>query len=243
MGVMRRFYMGWSVALPALLQAQQTIVNLPSADQTPEGRLFFLHESQVRAWDPQPYWATTNFLVYGLTGSIELCLTQYQLGVPRQPYGAVAAGYKGTRQFLRRVAPQWELKLTGGQMFALSTTGKGFGVWSYAIGSFVLPYLHTRLAGGISLGPRVIFGTLDGTHWLGVSTVHFIGSVEQPVTKSLKLVAEWFSGQNHEFAYFVPGINYHVEDWIFVLAYKIANDEDSHYSNGLIIEVGYFFDL
>lgn len=223
------------------LFGQQTIINLPSADQTPKGKFFALHESQVRAWQPGQYWATTNFFTYGVSDEFELCLTQYQLGLPAQPYAAVGVGYKYTTPSFAFLPEHLELKLTLGQMLTFSATGKGVGVWSYALGSFRVPLLETRLAAGVSFGPRASFGTTGQIGFLGVSTVHFVCSFEQPLTEHINLLGEWFSGDNHENAYFIPGINYHSKDIILILGYKIANTREGQISNGFVLEIGRFF--
>lgn len=221
--------------------AQQTIINLPSADQTPAGKFFVLHESQARVWQPNPYWSTTNFLVYGVSHQFELCLTQYQFGVPAEPYGAIGIGYKYTAALFAEALSDLELKWTAGQMLAFSTTGKGVDVWTYLLGSFRLPYLATRLAAGISFGARPIFGTTGTLGFLGVSTTHFIASFEQPLGEHFTLVAEWFAGTSHEQAYFIPGLTYHSKALVVIVGYKIANSADKQILNGFVIEFGKFF--
>ncbi|MFY7950297.1 MAG: hypothetical protein ACOVRP_13875, partial [Gemmatimonas sp.] len=49
----------------APIYAQQTVINAPSVDQTPKGRVFALHESQVRTWGDTSFWQTTHFVTYG----------------------------------------------------------------------------------------------------------------------------------------------------------------------------------
>ncbi|MDX2130409.1 MAG: hypothetical protein SFU91_15340 [Chloroherpetonaceae bacterium] len=213
------------------LQAQQTIINLPSADQTPKGKWFFLHESQIRTTDPT-YWITTNFLTYGLTDEIELAATQYQFGTPRQPYTAIGFGYKGTKQFFETSLPEWELKLSFGQMFPISTTGRGVGIWTYGFGSFRLPYLKTRLALGMGYGPRQNFG---------ISVLHTTASFEQPLFAHINFLGEWFSGSVHENAFFIPGLNYHAGNLILILGYKISNLANFNANDGIVFEVGWFF--
>ena len=43
------------------LSEQQTISNMPSVEQTDRGRVFALHESQVRNLDDVSFWYTKNF--------------------------------------------------------------------------------------------------------------------------------------------------------------------------------------
>lgn len=215
---------------PAALRAQQTIINVPSIDQTPKGHVFALHESQVRAWGDGRYWLSTNFLTYGLTDRIELATTFYNLGSVAAPNSAIGVGWKAMQPVLATRAPLWELKLGAGQMLQTNLRGKGVGVWNYAHGSARVPGLGLRLTTGISAGPRQLFGR---------NTVHFTGAYELPITKEIALLGEWWSG-THELADFVPGINYHTKALVVILGYKLSNAPGTA-TDGLIVEVGRTF--
>jgi hypothetical protein len=220
---------------------QQTIVNLPSADQTQQGHLFVLHETQARPWSPDGYWRSTNFITYGITNSFEACLTAYNLDFlgANKPYTALGFGYKFAHQFLREEEPDLEIKLTGGQMLTTSLDGLGTGLWSYAHASMRLPGLHTRIAAGLSNGSRQIFGGYSEL-FLSKEHINFIASIEHPITKEWGVVCEWFSG-DHEMGDLVPGVIFHSKslDLVLVLGYKIGNSGGS--SNGIIFEIGKTF--
>lgn len=230
-------------ALPAA--AQQTIINVPSVDQTKDGRFFVLHESQVRDWDGHSYWLTTNFLTYGVTERFEVAATLYNVGTPAQTNRALGLGWKTAQPILAHTLPDWELKLGAGQMLPINLAGQGAGLWSYGQASFRLPGVGLRLTGGISHGPRQLFGQ---------NTTHFIGSYELPlqglgdaiggpvgrVVADMALLGEWWSG-NHEFADFVPGLNWHNKDgWVVILGYKFSNARGTA-GDGIIFEIGKTF--
>lgn len=227
-----------AVLIPAIIYAQQTLINLPSADITPRKRLFVLHETQARLWDPHPYWATSNFLVYGLSSTVELGATLYEVGFPMPEFSTLAMGYKWSQPILRKSLPRWHLRTVLGQMITFSLRGHGKGLWTYSMGSVQIPDFKTRIAAGITFGPRALFGGEAPAELLGINTVAFIGSAEQPVTDWLDLVVEWFSGEGHEFAYLIPGVVLHAGDWTFVLGYKIANSEEEEETESLVMEVG-----
>jgi len=254
----------WCVIVLALsavpVFAQQTIVNLPSADQTPAGHFFFLHESQARPWDPDTFWNATNFLTYGVTNTFELCLTTYNLEIagnaPRKPYSAVGFGYKTAQPLFHDALEQaglseLEPKATFGQMVTVSLDGLGSGLWSYGHLSFRLPVLHTRLAAGISMGSRQIFGG-EARQFIATNKINFIGSIEHPITKEFGLVAEWFAGE-HEMGDLVPGFIYHNKqhEFVIILGYKISNSSMAEGNpfgttllrrgNGIIFEIGKTF--
>jgi hypothetical protein len=249
--------------------AQQTIINVPSVDQTPRGRVFFLHESQVRDWGGESYWQTTHFLTYGLTRRVELAATVYNVGTPLKRAANVGVGWKAALPLAERggrgprhapphapphgpdLAPphapgwrRWEPTLGAGQMVPVSLRGEGAGLWSYAQASVRLPGLGTRLTGGVSNGPPNLFGR---------HTTHFIGSYEQPLgavarrlpgrlgaaVGHMSLLGEWWSGR-HELADFVPGVNYHHRKLVVILGYKLGNAPGTR-GDGVIVEIGRTF--
>ena len=207
--------------------AQQTIINVPSLDQTPRGKHFALHESQLRHWGGRSYWYTTNFYTRGITDRLELAATVYNLGAPTSRYTAGSLGYKTAMPIgwrpLARLRPQAGF----GQMLHWSLRGRGADVWSYAQGAVTLPRLGTRLMAGVSRGTPQVFGK---------RSAHFIGSYEQPLGKHIALLGEWWAGR-HEFGDFVPGFNVHAGSWVLVGGYKFSNKPGTA-TDGMILEVG-----
>jgi len=227
------------------VRAQQTIINVPSIEQTKAGKAFFLHESQLRNWDGNRYWLTTNFFTYGVSERFEVALTTYNLGTPVKANQAIGLGWKTAQPVLAERLPKWELKLGAGQMLPINLRDGRAGLWSYGQASARLPKMGTRLMAGISHGPANLFGR---------HTTHFIGSVEQPLTglgnriggplgaviADTALVAEWFSG-SHEFGDFVPGVNWHNDQgWVVILGYKFSN-KPGRRDDGVIFEIGKTF--
>jgi hypothetical protein len=210
--------------------AQQAIVNMPSADITPAGQVFLMHETQVR---PQPsgrYWYGTNFFTYGVGKNTELAVTTYNHGTPAAPNSAVGIGFKSAIPLFKERAANYEIKLTVGQMLIINTSQRGLGSFSYAHSSFKIPKSQTRITGGISVGTRELFKK---------NTAHFIGAIEQKLNKRFYLVAEWFAGR-HDFGFFVPGVLYHpTPRTVVVVAYKIPN-HPANGKAGIVAEFGIF---
>ncbi|OYT73206.1 MAG: hypothetical protein CFK52_02785 [Chloracidobacterium sp. CP2_5A] len=213
-------------------QAQQAIVNLPSADITPKGRHFLMHETQWRPQNPGRYWYATNFYCYGIGKNTELALTTYNSGTPQAPNENIGVGFKTAVPLFQKKSSQLEVKLTFGQMLTYNLRGAGLGGFTYSHGSLVLPKTHTRLTAGVSFGTRNLFKK---------NTVHPIAAVEQPIIKHrLYLLGEWFYGK-HDFGFFTPGVLYHpAKDHIIVVAYKIPN-HPANGKSGLVFEYGFFF--
>ena len=228
----------FGLALASMARAQQAIVSLPSADITPEGQGFVMHETQARFWDPKPYWNTTHFITYGLDENIELAATLFNVGVPWPNQASVALGFKANSPLFAAEAREWNVTLTYGAMGLVSLVENHHGYWLYALGSVRLPTLRTRLAAGFSYGTRQLFG---------VDTPSFMASIEQPVPgtdEHLQVVAEWFSG-DHDLANLIFGLTYHPDHtWIFVLGWKIPTASSAVWSQhkmGLVAEIGLFF--
>lgn len=227
---------------PRAAASQQTVINAPSVDQTPVGRVFALHESQVRAWGDTSYWQTTHFVTYGVTRHLELAVTAYNIGTPLKRLAALGVGWKGAVEIpgLATRARTWEPKVGAGQMVAVPLRGERLGVWSYLQASARVPRLRTRLMAGVSDGPPAMFGK---------ATTHFMGSFEQPLAAlpgrlghalhDVTLLGEWWAGQ-HEFADFVPGFNWHRGKTVVIVGYKLANAPGTR-GDGIVFEIGRTF--
>lgn len=212
--------------------AQQAVVNLPSADITPKGRHFLMHETQWRPQNPGRYWYATNFYCYGIGKNTELALTIYNSGTPQAPNENVGVGFKTAVPLFQKKHPKLEVKWTFGQMLTYNLRGAGLGGFTYSHGSLVLPKTHTRLTAGVGFGTRSLFKK---------NTVHPIAAFEQPIIKHrLYLLGEWFYGK-HDFGFFTPGVLFHpAKDHIIVVAYKIPN-HPANGKSGLVFEYGFFF--
>lgn len=235
----------YAVLAVAPAHAQQTIINVPSVDQTKEGRTFFLHESQLRDWGGNSFWQTTHFFTHGVTNRLEVAATFYNIGVPAAPNQAVGIGWKTAQPIPGERFAEWELKVGGGQMVQFNLRDSGVGLWSYGQTSIRVPGLGLRLMAGISHGPREVFGQ---------NTTHAIASFEQPlkglgdvigggfgkVVGEMTLLGEWWSG-DHELADFVPGLNWHGKDGsVVIVGYKLSNVPGTE-TDAIIIEIGKTF--
>lgn len=226
-----------------LASAQQAIVTLPSADITPTGKLFFMHETQARAWSDAPYWSGTYFTTYGLTPGFELAATVFDVGV----YGggkvgnpSLALGGKGRLELFEGALPALDLCVVSGAMVVVALDGDGVGHWLYSSLSGKLPWLDTRLSVGASHASAELYGP-------GFDTLSFTASVEQPIpgVHGLSLVAEWFSGR-HDLSNFIGGVTWHPNPtWIFVAGWKVPTQDGTIKidEQALVLEVGLFLPL
>jgi hypothetical protein len=207
--------------------AQQTIINVPSADVTPAGKLFLQHESQYRWWKPGQYWFGTHYAALGIGHNTELDCTLFNVTSPASNNISLGVGFKKIFPILPKRLPEEELKLVVGEMVPISLEGQSVGNWTYVEGSFRLPRLHTRITAGVSTGTKQIF--FD-------NMVCFLGGIEQPITKKLTAFTEWYSG-THTFGYLIPGFSYSLPLGLnFYCGYQIPNSLEVSRS-GLVMEM------
>jgi hypothetical protein len=207
---------------------QQAIINMPSADITPKGATFMMHETQWRQWNPGRYWLGTNFFAQGIGLNTELAVTSWNTGTPAAPNHAVGVGFKSAIPLATGVN---EHKLTVGTMAVFNLAGQGMGNFTYSHYSFRLPKYRTRLTMGGWFATEELFKRTTG---------NILGGIEHPLSKKWILVAEYFKGQ-HDFGFVVPGILYHpTPRQIIVIGYKIATDPRNGKA-GFVLEYGFFF--
>ena len=235
--------MSWSsgflviVLIPSASAAQRAIISMPSADTTPAGEVFVMHESQARPWAPGPYWNTTHFFTFGVGNGFELTATLFNVEAPITDRPGLALGFKMTKPLLTEALPTSSVAVTFGMKAVISLAGQGTGHWLYGHLSARLPVLRTRVAAGWSHATSQLFK---------VEKLVFIGSIEQPLgTEKLNAVAEWFSGQ-HDLGNFVAGVTFHPNhSWIFVLGFKVptSGPEYGAGKHAFIAEVGFLWDV
>ncbi|MBY0405604.1 MAG: hypothetical protein K2X66_17005 [Cyanobacteria bacterium] len=211
--------------------AQQTVFNVPSADITPEKKIFLQHESQFRPWQPGGFWLGTHYASYGIGHHTEIDTTLYNVSKPASKNITLGIGFKTAFPLFEKRFPERELKLTIGQMLPISLEGKGVGNWSYGTLSGRLPKLKTRLTAGYSTGTKQIFGR---------TPVGFIGAVEQPLTQRLSLITDWYSG-THGNGFLITGLSYAFPQDISLYAgFQIPNTNRSGKS-GFVLELAKLF--
>ncbi len=181
--------------------AQQTIFNVPSADVTEKGHIFLQQEVQTTPWVTDDAFFGTTFSAIGIGHNTEITSTLFNIGSPATQNISLGVGFKSAIPIpgLKDKFPEREFKFTVGSEMLLGLEGNGVGNWTYAHLSGRVPKLNTRLTGGISYGGRQAFG---------VNNISFIGGIEQPITKKLTLLTDWYSGNEHWTGYLVSGFSY-----------------------------------
>ncbi|MBX9604385.1 MAG: hypothetical protein K2X35_25510 [Bryobacteraceae bacterium] len=212
---------------------QQAIINMPSADITPKGRNFVMHETQTKWWGDNQYWLGTWFYTRGVGKNTELAVTLYNNGSPRARNEAVGLGFKSSIPIHEETREKWEMKLTVGQMAIVNTRGGGLGSFTYSHFNFRLPQTHTRFTAGGWFATEQLFKRNTGNVLFGI---------EHPLDKKdrVEWVTEWFAGR-HDFGFLITGLLFRpAKDHVIVAAYKIPNVR-ANGPPGFVFEYGFFF--
>lgn len=218
----------------ARVSAMQTIFNVPSADVTPKGKVFLQEEAQFRSWNPDAFYLGTTYSAYGIGHNTEIDATLFNVGAPATQNISMGVGFKSAIPIpgLKEKFPAREFKLTVGSDILIGLEGNGVGNWSYAHLSGRVPKLNTRLTAGISYGTRQVFGK---------ETTAFIAGVEQPVTKKLTLLGDWFSGSEHFAGYLIVGGSYALpKNMTLYAGYQIPNSPQVG-ASGFVVELAKIF--
>lgn len=232
--ISRRF---WALCLGGLLltvspiaHAQQTIFNVPSADVTPKGRVFLQHESQFRAWRPGRFLINTEYTAIGIGHNTELDITLFNINSPPSDNITMAVGFKSALPLLQDKFPEREVKLTVGSSVPISLQGNGVGNWSYSHLSARVPKLNTRVSAGVSYGTRQIFSR---------QVIAAIAGIEQPVTKRMSVIADWYSG-THDLGLLIAGVSVALpKDTNLYIGYQLPNNKRCG-RQGVVVELAKF---
>lgn len=210
--------------------SQQTVFNVPSADVTEKGAIFLQTESQFRPYNPDSFWLGTQYSAYGIGHNTELDATLFNVKDERNNNITLGLGFKTAMPIakLKERYPEQEFKFTVGSEVLVGLQGNGVGNWSYAHLSGRLPKTKTRITAGVSAGTKQVFGR---------NTFAYIMAVEQPVTKKLDIIADWYSGAENYTGFLIAGISYQLpKNTAVYLGYQIPNTQKNG-PTGFVIEV------
>ncbi len=214
--------------------AMQTVINVPSADVTEKGHVSLQQEAQFRAWGEDAFFTGTTYGAIGIGHNTELSIDLFNVSAPASHNISMGVGFKSAMPIagLKEKFPEREFKFTVGSEVLIGLEGNGVGNWTYAHLSGRVPKLNTRISAGASYGTRQVFG---------VNNVCFIGTIEQPVTKKLTLLTEWFSGNEHFVGFLIPGFSYALPKNTTIYAgYQIPNTPQNG-TSGFIIQLAKIF--
>lgn len=207
--------------------AQETIFNVPSADVLDRGKVYV--ELDMLARTTEPAFSFAPRIVIGAGHRIEVGAN----------FNGIAEPATGTYT----LAPTFKWKLYDGQqngwsvlvgdnvIFPLRHGDYDVGTYSYLMAAKSLRTKTRVAAGAYYFSPNVV----DRAQRAGGQF-----SVEQRVSGTLTLAADWFTGRNAN-GYFTPGVVWNTtKKFTTYAAYQIGNDP-SNGNHGLLLEFGYNF--
>jgi len=221
-----------SACVPAF--AMQTVFNVPSADVTEKGHLFLQQEAQFRGWNPDAFFNGTTYSAVGIGHNTEIDATLFNVGAPASNNISMGVGFKTAMPIagLNEKFPKREYKLTVGSNVLIGLEGNGVGNWTYAHLSGRVPKLNTRLTAGVSYGTRQVFG---------VNSLCAVAAVEQPITKKVALLADWYSGSEHFAGFLIVGASYALpKNHTLYAGYQIPNSPSNGVS-GFVVQLAKIF--
>jgi hypothetical protein len=214
--------------------AEQTVFSVPNADVTPKGRVFLEEETAFRGWSDDRFFLNTSVASYGIGHNTDLDVTLFNVGAPATHNITLATGFKTSVPVpgLKEICPKREIKFTVGSEVLTSLQGQGVGNWTYAHLSGRVPKLNTRLTAGLSYGTKQVFGS---------ENLSFIGAIEQPVTKKVTLITDWYSGKEHWSGYLISGFSYTFKnDKVLYVGYQVPNTPKNG-ASGFVLEFSKLF--
>lgn len=211
-----------ALSLQTKVYAQQTLFNVPSADVTEKGHVFVQHESQFSG----DFGLFTHYGAYGIGRNTELDLTLFGVGTKNVRNEVLGVGFKTALPLHEKS----ETKLTIGNITPISLRGNGVGGYAYSHLSTRLPKIKTRITSGIFVGTTLLFGR---------DVICNISGIEQPITKNLSLVMDWYSGR-HSNGFLIPGFAYAFKPFTLWAGYQIRNNK-ANGDNGFVIEISKIF--
>jgi hypothetical protein len=218
------------------LYSQSLIVGIPSVDVAEKHHLEVTHETQWKFWGEEKKWNSFNFACLGIGNNAEITATFNNLTNGISDNLAVGLGAKKVFE-LKKENNIWETKIALGGNVLYSTVRKDFGVWTYGLGSFRIPSTKTRFTGGLNYGQSQTFGFLTSENGMSAkpnNLVTFLGGIEQPITKHISIIGDWYSG-THDLASFIPAIQFDVKKHVIIIGYKLPNNKLSG-NQALILE-------
>lgn len=230
---MKRFLIAAGICLSTFAAAQQTILNIPSADVLDRKQIYFRLDT---SYFPSPEAATLapNF-IFGAGHNIELGLNINAFGVPADTANrSIVPSFKWKFLSGKADAPTHFDMYVGDQLY-VPTFHRAFDAGNYAYAAGTLT-LHTYT--------RFTFGGWDSS---GVTAPGNHGGVllglEQTVAhrKDRNLVtlgADWQSGQGGNGALAFGVMFFPTARLMVIPAYQVANSGD-HNANGAQIFIGY----
>jgi hypothetical protein len=206
--------------------AQSTIFNIPSTDTVAPKKAYFEFDylPEMPAPDGGRFQIFTPRIVFGITDKVEAGFNISNTHVPDATFSLFQ--------------PDVKYKFYADDKKGLAAAAGA--VWYVPMnhrdeaGTFGLVYANISKKMPGDHGPRVTigpYGVIAKEDDFSGKKGGILGGYEQPLTKTVSFVADWFSGQNF-FGYFTPGISVTLpHSGLLNIGYSFGNDSFGDPSN------------
>jgi len=224
-----------TMALPAPAAAQSTIFNIPTTDTVAPKKVYFEFDylKQMPGPDEGSFQTFVPRAVFGITPQLEA-----GVNFSSTVYGETCDGCDdgGTYNFFQPNA-KYKIYNNDDSGVAVAAGIIGYIASADADNSFGMYYGEiSKKFKGSAYGPRVHFGGYGSMSYEGgeegtSETGGVIIGYEQPVTSTISVVADWFSGENF-WGYFTPGVSIVLpRASLLNIGYSLGNDSYGDPSN------------
>jgi len=225
------------VACSGQVLAQSTIFNIPTTDTVSKGKVYaeFDFMPQIPATDVSRTYVYNPRLVVGLPGNVEIGVN-FPIYNTRYSDTSASSGYfqPNIKWKFYENEPAGVAMSAGALLNTPMNNRDAQDSWGMLYG------LVSKKVKSSDYGPRFhggVFGVVSANQNIGKGPVSFVGrragailGYEQPVSKRVSFVADWFSGKNN-LGYFTPGISIVLpKNGLLNAGYSIGNDSYA-YSN------------
>jgi hypothetical protein len=214
------------VAFSGLSMAQSTLFNIPTTDTVAKKKAYaeFDFLPQVPGADNSRIYIYNPRLVVGVPHNIEI-------GVNFPTYNARSSGNSATNAYIQ---PNAKWKFYENEKLGIATAAGGIlntplnnrdgqDRWGLLYGLFSKKIKTGNYGPRFHAGPYGVASKEDSASFVGRRGGVILG-YEQPVSKTINIVADWFSGKN-SIGYFTPGISITLpKSGLLNAGYSIGND-------------------
>lgn len=225
--------LGLMLIIPAELQAQQTVFNVPTTDVLDKGKVYAELDASLKPTD----------------GALVPKFSSY---VPRVVVGA-GNGFEIGLNVTGNIQPGPDFTTLVPTIKWKPYQGKDNG-WAFVVGdNLFVPvrnrsynagnYVYAEVSKTLNTGTKITLGGYDFTRNV-VAIANRAGGqfgFEQPINKKISFAADWLTGK-HSAGYFTPGLIFKAAPNITGYAgYSIGNLNFSNGNHFFLLELGYNF--
>lgn len=213
----------WFLITKVPVNAQQTIIIVPSADVLKKGQIYPRVSYRFRPFDSNQYQILTPSLIYGISNTEEVFISVTGLDFVNEVSPSISPAYKKIFQ----ITPTTRYTI-GGRIDISLVNSVTPAKFIYNHFSQEIPYTKTRLTAGMY--------AQSGEHFFSNRTGVLLGFEQYLFTNKLQLDVDWIS-RNETFGFMAAGFKIRPgRGFVIVPAVLVPNGDNAKF--GFIFFVG-----